>query len=529
MQFVNKTEWTPASVVAKNWGWRHATRKDFVLRNVNIDINPGEHVLLLGASGAGKSTFMAGLAGVLGDETEGMEEGSLLIGGVHARDARGKVGLVMQDPDSQIILERVGDDVAFGSENLGVDSEETWNRVKLSLKAVGLDNITQGSQGLRRSTQSLSGGQRQRLALAGVLAMHPGLLLLDEPTANLDPEGVQQVHDAVANILKKTGSTMIVVEHHIDVWLDLIDRVIVIGKNENNNDSNVGCVIADGKPEDVFEKYGDMLAKGGAWVPGRTVKSFAPKHCDGRINGEIDGKIKDTEESVALYTNDCSFGRTLPLAEHVNVAFRFGEVTALMGPNGAGKTTLALTLAGLLKPIAGSVCMMEKYVPKRRKNNLFTWKSQELLGRVGMVFQEPEHQFITSSVRDEVAVGPKKQGKSEKESYDIADSMLERMDLKRFALANPYTLSGGEKRRLSVATLLAAAPRVVIMDEPTFGQDFKTWTAMVKLIAQIRDSGSAVIVVTHDDELVKSLEARVIRVEYEKIVESAHNYSEGNE
>lgn len=172
----------------------------------------------------------------------------------------------MQDPDLQIILERVGDDVAFGSENLGVDSEETWNRVKLSLKAVGLDNITQGSQGLRRSTQSLSGGQRQRLALAGVLAMHPGLLLLDEPTANLDPEGVQQVHDAVANILKKTGSTMIVVEHHIDVWLDLIDRVIVIGKNENNNDSNVGCVIADGKPEDVFEKYGDMLAKGGAWV-----------------------------------------------------------------------------------------------------------------------------------------------------------------------------------------------------------------------------------------------------------------------
>lgn len=521
MQFVDKTEWTPASVVAQNWGWRHATRKDFVLRNVNIDIKPGEHVLLLGASGAGKSTFMAGLAGVLGDETEGMEEGSLLIGGVHARDARGQVGLVMQDPDSQIILERIGDDVAFGSENLGIATEETWNRVQLSLKAVGLDDITQGSQGLRRSTQSLSGGQRQRLALAGVLAMHPGLLLLDEPTANLDPEGVQQVHDAVANILQKTGSTMIVVEHHIDVWLDLIDRVIVVGKNEDNNSANAGCVIADGKPEEVFAKYGDMLAESGAWVPGRTVKSFAPQHCD--------SVMKDMEKSVALYTNDCSFGRTLPLAEHVNVAFRFGEVAALMGPNGAGKTTLALTLAGLLKPIDGCVCMMNKYVPKRRKNNLFTWKSQELLGRVGMVFQEPEHQFITSSVRDEVAVGPKKQGKSEKESYDIADSMLERMNLKRFALANPYTLSGGEKRRLSVATLLAAAPRVVIMDEPTFGQDFKTWTAMVELIAQIRDSGSVVIVVTHDDELVKSLDARVIRVEYEKITDSAHSYNERNE
>lgn len=529
MQLADNVAWAPASVVAQDWGWRHTTRKDFVLRHVNIDIKPGEHVLLLGASGAGKSTLMAGLAGVLGDETEGMAEGSLCVDGVEAKDARGRVGLVMQDPDSQIILERTGDDVAFGSENLGIPVEETWKRVRESLQAVGLDDITSGSEGLRRSTQCLSGGQRQRLALAGVLAMHPGLLLLDEPTANLDPEGVKQVHDAVANVLAKTGATMVVVEHHIDIWMDLIDRVIVIGKpsqhhaddtdDTGDTDANVGCVIADGDPKEVFAQFGDMLANGGAWVPGRTITSFAPKKeysCD------------DKSQDLALYTRDCSFGRTVPLAQHVNIGFRFGEVAALMGPNGAGKTTVALTLAGLLKPLEGSVCLAKDLVPEKRDNNLWTWKSRELLGRIGMVFQEPEHQFVTSCVRDEVALGPRKQGKSEQESYDIADAMLERMNLKRFALANPYTLSGGEKRRLSVASLLAAAPRVVIMDEPTFGQDFTTWTAMVELIAQIRDSGSAVIMVTHDDALVEALGARVIRVEHEKSVDPACEQSERN-
>lgn len=267
-------------------------------------------------------------------------------------------------------------------------------------------------------------------------------------------------------------------------------------------------MIADGKPEEVFAKYGNMLADGGAWVPGRKIKSFAPK------------KSHDNSSKLALYTDDCAFGRNKPLAEHVNIGFRFGEVSVLMGPNGAGKTTLALTLAGLLKPISGSVCLNEDLVPKGRKNNLFTWKSHELLGRVGMVFQEPEHQFITPFVRDEVAIGPKKQGKSKQEAYKIADEMLERMNLKRFALANPYTLSGGEKRRLSVASLLAAAPRVVIMDEPTFGQDFTTWTSMVELIAQIRDSGSAVVMVTHDDALVQALDARVIRVASEDSTEN---------
>lgn len=473
-------------VEARDWGWRHTTRKDFALRNVNLSIRPGERVLLLGASGAGKSTMMAGLAGVLGGDDEGEQEGELLVGGVDARRARGSAGLVMQDPDAQIILERVGDDAAFGCQNLGVPADETWRRVREALDLVGLQTLESD-----HSARHLSGGQRQRLALAGVLAMHPGLLLLDEPTANLDPDGVREVHDAVRHVVETTGQTLVVVEHHIDVWLDLIDRVIVLGRTDP--DSPTGGVIADGTPDEVFGTWGDLLASGGAWVPGRAIPDCRPTQPVG---------------DVVAWTEHLSFGRGDALGDDIDLAFREGEVTALMGPNGAGKTTFALTLAGLLTPLGGHVRMRDDCVPAGRANSPHRWRSRELPGRVGMVFQEPEHQFVTSRVRDEVAVGPKAVGKDDEQSYQIADRMLDRMSLGRFAAANPYTLSGGEKRRLSVASILAAAPKLLVMDEPTFGQDFTTWTEMVQLIAAVRDGGSAVVIVTHDEALVQALGAR---------------------
>lgn len=482
----------PAAVEASGWGWRHATRKDFALRAVDFTIRPGERVLLLGASGAGKSTMMAGLAGVLGGDEEGEQEGSLTIDGVDAREARGRVGLVLQDPDSQIILERLGDDAAFGCENLNVPREEIWQRVRESLDLVGLGGLE-----LSRSTRHLSGGQRQRLALAGVLAMKPGLLLLDEPTANLDPEGVVEVHDAVKKVIETTGQTMVVVEHHIDVWLDLVDRVIVLGRSDA--DSPAGAVIADGKPDEVFAQMGDVLAAGGAWVPGRAIPDYRP---DDETRGE-----------TVLSTENLSFGRGTALGTGINLDFHAGEVTALMGPNGAGKSTMALTLAGLLKPIDGKVLIADSLKPPHAGQEPINWKSKELLGRIGMVFQEPEHQFASNFVRDEVAIGPKSMGHSEDEAYQTADRMLDQMNLTRFAKANPYTLSGGEKRRLSVASMLAAAPKVLVMDEPTFGQDFSTWTEMVKLIAAIRDQGSCVIMVTHDEALVDALGARRVMFE----------------
>ena len=461
-----------------------------VVKDFNLEIADKEFIVFVGPSGCGKSTTLRMIAGL-----EEISGGDLLIDGKRMNDVPAKarnIAMVFQNYALYPHM-TVYDNMAFGLKMQKIAREVIDERVNWAAQILGLREY------LKRKPGALSGGQRQRLALAGVLAMHPGLLLLDEPTANLDPDGVKEVHDAVRHVLEQTHETLVVVEHHIDVWLDLVDRVIVLGKPEA--DSNVGGVIADGTPDEVFGHMGQVLADGGAWVPGRTIESHAPKP----------EQIRQPQD-VVLYTRDLSFGYDFPLGEHIDLEFHSGEVTALTGRNGVGKSTLGLTLAGLLKPIAGRVCMADDLVPPHRENNVITWKSRDLLGRIGMVFQEPEHQFAASTVRDEVAIGPKSMGKTDEETYSIADRLLERLNLSRFAKANPFTLSGGEKRRLSVASMLAAAPKVLVMDEPTFGQDFTTWTSMVQLIAGARDQGCAVIMITHDEPLIEALGARRILV-----------------
>ena len=191
-----------ASVRARGWGWRHSGRRARAVADLDLDVDAGERVLLLGASGAGKSTLLAALAGLLEDGESGDAEGELLVDGRAPRASRGRTGLLLQDPDAHTVLARCGDDVAFGCENIGVPRDETWRRVDAALAAVGLPVRRD------RPTAALSGGERQRLALAGVLAMGPGLLLLDEPTANLDPAGVVEVRDAVVAVQRRTGATL---------------------------------------------------------------------------------------------------------------------------------------------------------------------------------------------------------------------------------------------------------------------------------------------------------------------------------
>ncbi|WP_188782059.1 ABC transporter ATP-binding protein, partial [Sinomonas atrocyanea] len=246
----------PAGVSARGWGWRHAGRKAFAVKDLDLTIAPGERVLLLGASGAGKSTLLHALAGVLGAAEEGEELGVLTVDGVPAPHARGRAGLVLQDPDGQIAMARVGDEVAFGCENLAVPREEIWPRVHRALDDVGL------AVPLDHPTSSLSGGQKQRLALAGILAMEPGLVLLDEPTANLDPAGVEEVREAVRRSLDRTGATLVVVEHRVAVWAGLVDRVVVLDA--------AGGLLADGSPDAVLADA-DARRRPAAtrvWVPG---------------------------------------------------------------------------------------------------------------------------------------------------------------------------------------------------------------------------------------------------------------------
>lgn len=531
-----------ASLRFVDWGFRHASRRRFAVRGLNLDIPAGQRVLLLGASGIGKSTILEGCAGILGvdagespesravesrsartqttqtqttqtaqtrrveDSDGGVSEGRVLVDGVPVARARGRVGLVLQDPESQTVFHRVGDNTAFGPENLGIPREEIWRRVEDGLAQVGLSGIQ-----LHHSTAHLSGGQTQRLALAGVLSMKPGAILLDEPTANLDPDGVDQIVAAVGSVLESTHATMLLVEHRAQPWMDIIDRVVVLGVAGNGDDRET-VVVADGTPDKVFGNPTIDFDRLGIWVPRRY------RHDGGRIGvvhveGEPAYGAKEGTGDPLLVATGLSIGRSgRALAGNIDLAFRTGQITALVGANGAGKSTLSLTLAGLLKPVAGEVRACGDLARGVDDPHPLSWSSRELAARISYVFQNPEHQFARGTVLDEVMLGPLRTGMDEEAARARAEDLLARFNLGRYARANPYTLSGGEKRRLTVAAALAAAPRVLILDEPTFGQDRRTWMQIVRLIRGLRGDGVSVIVVTHDRELVSALDARVVEL-----------------
>lgn len=535
----------------ENWGYRHASRKAFAVRGLNLTIEAGQRVLLLGASGIGKSTILEGAAGLIGsdiilksdsnaknsnssshnvlveDEDGGVSEGAVFVDDVPVHKARGRVGLVLQDPESQAIFQRLGDNVAFGPENMNVPRKEIWNIVDESLKEVGLDGLQ-----LHRSTAHLSGGQMQRLALAGALAMKPSVLLLDEPTANLDPDGVEQIVSAVGKVLDDTHATMVLVEHHAQPWIDLIDRVIVLGLENSGNSGNSEdsknfvhdddiardesaktVIVADGTPDEVFNRKDLDFENLGIWLPDKYKDSKNSNIGRIHVEGEPDCDPSVGDGKVVLSTKNLAISHTdTPIAKNINLEFNSGQITALVGANGAGKSTLSLTLAGLIPSIEGEVVASEELCKDLDSSDPIKWKSTELAKRISYVFQNPEHQFACGTVLEEVMLGPIRTGMSEEDARAKAKELLERFRLGRYANANPYTLSGGEKRRLTVAASLAAAPRVLILDEPTFGQDRKTWMQIIKLIASLRADGVSVIVVTHDKELVDALGARLVEL-----------------
>lgn len=476
----------PAAVTAAGWGWCHAGRRSPAVTGLDLDIPAGQRVLLLGASGAGKSTLLRAAAGVLGDEEDGQAAGTLLVDGMPPAAARGRAGLVLQDPEAQVVLARVGDDVAFACENLSVPRDEIWRRVDAALEAVGLV--------LPRDhpTAQLSGGQKQRLALAGILAMRPGLVLLDEPTANLDPEGAIEVRDAV---LATTGeATLVVVEHRVGLWAAHMDRVVVLGPDG---------VLADGSPADVFARHGAALTAAGVWVPGAEPwRASRPRRTGA-----------DLLVARELAVGRRSAGTRMPrvAASGIDLTVTAGRMLAVTGPNGAGKSTLAMTLAGLRPPVAGDLAATDALRDGIGPTPA-SWRSRQLLTRIGMVFQDPEHQLLTGRVRDELAVGPRALGLSDAEIAARVGPLLERLGLTRLAAVNPFTLSGGEKRRLTVAAALVTRPQVLVLDEPTYGQDARTWRELADLVDEVRAAGTAVVTVTHDRDLVDALADDEVRL-----------------
>lgn len=444
----------------RGFSWAHAGSSRPALSGIDLHIDPGEHVLVCGDSGSGKSTLVAALAGVLGGDDEGTRHGEILL-----RDATGNseapghnipVGLVLQDPDSQVICARVGDDVAFGCENLGVERAELWQRVHRAVAMVGL-NLS-----LDHPTARLSGGQKQRLALAGVMAMGAGLILLDEPTANLDPQGSRDIVAAVAAVASETGATLVVVEHNYDYWVDILDRAIVLDQGE---------IVEDAAPEVVVAKR--------------------------RITGLCHAR-RLTGGDDAMWCKDLVTRFGPPR----NYRLPQAASTVVSGANGSGKTTWLMTMAGLLPARSGEIGLSDQ-VRGGLKGSPAQWTSRDLACRIGFVFQNPEHQFVARTVHEELRVSARVRG--EKPPEERIAELVERLRLGKLLAASPFALSGGEKRRLSVAAALVTAPSVVLLDEPTFGQDPTTFAELVCMLRELVDDGVTIASISHDPHFIAAL------------------------
>ncbi|WP_418968791.1 ATP-binding cassette domain-containing protein [Alloscardovia omnicolens] len=483
-----------SSVEISHWSYRYPLNDTWAVDDLSLSVAAGEKILLTGRSGWGKSTVLQGITGILGDVEDGGDvRGTISVDGVPAIQARGRVGLILQDPESQIVFARVIDNATFGAENLGVERDEIIRRAQLALHTVDVDP----AHGIEpaRLAQQLSGGQTQRLAVASIMAMQPDVIVCDEPTANLDPDGIERVISSIVQAAQSTGATLIVVDHNVEQWLPFMDRHVTLGEP-----------IA-------LEEYA------GLYAPAQ-LNSHGEKRSDALQQQNSYEADSDDEVLVnnrtALYTDNLCFGYANEQVSYpFTHSFDAGTITALTGVNGAGKTTLSLTLAGLLPALSGHVRVSDAVRGVISSAEPSQWSTSQLAQRIQYVFQNPEHQFVTNSVRDEMmsALRISHSDMDEAALNALAQERLEYYNLISQINHNPYSLSGGQKRRLTVACAIEAQPHILIVDEPTYGQDPQTWLALVRMFAQLRDSGTCIITVTHDRAFIDALGAREIVIE----------------
>jgi energy-coupling factor transport system ATP-binding protein len=452
-------------------------------------------LLVVGPSGSGKSTLAKAIAGLVPRDVPGEWQGSLRVGDLDVAsaapaEAAARVGILFQDPASQLVMDRAADDVAFGLENRAWPLEAMRTRVPTALGDVGL-----GGFGRRRGTR-LSGGEQQRLALAGVEAPTPAVLVLDEPTANLDPAGAAALFARLTELRAARRTTIVLVEHRADLAWPLADLVLALDAT--------GSPIALGTPAKLRSRSGKRLTREGIWLPGdgSTGKALPPPAGEPARSVPAPGPAAGLGSAlVELRHARYAYARGAdPAVRDVELEIRAGERAAIVGPNGSGKSTLLRLIGGLLRPSAGSV-RVGGADPRRLP--------APLLSRlVGMVFQDPELGFLADTVAEEIALG------LDPARASGAAGLLERlgMPLETFGERSPYRLSGGEQRRLSVATALARRPRILLLDEPTFGQDRHGWEALASILDELVEQGTAVLAATHDERFATRVGRRRLQM-----------------
>lgn len=467
-------------------------RSGLQFKDLSLSIQQGEKVLLLGPSGCGKSTLLQVMTGLIPNSIE-----------VPVRYDKITIpqrwGFVFQDPDTQFCMPYVDEELAFVLENLQVPTEQMPDMIKDYLQLVGLQ-----LDDPHTPIQALSQGMKQRLAIAGVLALKPDVLLLDEPTALLDPEGTEQVWETIKQVSR--DKTLVIVEHKIDQILDMIDRIVLFNA--------AGQIIADGPRDEVFATYRTEITNDGIWYPGvwddyvassdyprRDVVQEQKMSKDGTAQsvGSSDKPLIELHKFQAMRGKRC-----ITYVEEAAVGA--GEWITVMGHNGAGKSTL---LAALMQLIDTKGTYLVRGKPASELRNL----TDEL----AFVFQNPEFQFVTNRTRDEIAYTLQVAGADDRTITAKVDDMLQQFDLTEHQEQHPYQLSMGQKRRLSVASAVVMEQPILLLDEPTFGQDARNTFAILEKLEDWRRRGSTIIMITHDLNIVRYFATSVWHVHEGKV------------
>jgi energy-coupling factor transporter ATP-binding protein EcfA2 len=459
------------------------------LDRITLDVRQGECLLVTGPSGCGKSSLGRLLAGLIPHSIPARVEGCVEVDGRDVRqyslaELARTTTLVFQNPGAQLFHLRVEDELAFGPRNLGLDESQVQERVAWVLQATGLEPLRDARPA------DLSGGQKQKLAIAAALAMEPRVLILDEPTASLDIPGTRQVVETLQELRRRLDLTLVIFEHRLAEIAHLCDRAVIL---------DAGHIAADGPFEEVLENP-ENLSRFGLRRPSETAQLpwqqlLTP-----------DGHLHQGLTPILEFSGVSSGYNRRAVLQDVSLQLFPGEFTALVGENGSGKTTLALTVAGLLHPQKGSL----RFGGGRRPRPGLD---------IALLFQNPLDQLFNDNVEEEVAFAPRNHGRFDRSQHE---QTLSRTDLVKLRDRAPLTLSAGQQQRTALAACLSLAPALLILDEPTLGQDWRHLEEMMNFLQQLNSRGTTILLITHDYKLVHRYARRVILLEKGRIALDGH-------
>lgn len=492
-----------------------------VLRDVDCDFFEGRIHVIAGPSGSGKSTLMQVINGLIPHINEGRFEGSVIyrgkdITGVPVRDRSSEIGLVMQDPEGQFCTFTVEEELAFGLENHAVSPEEIGGRIRESLEFVGMQGYEE------RPLTDMSGGQKQKVAIASIVAMGPELLLLDEPTANLDPKSRDDVLSMIVRLARERGVTIIMVEHNLEAIMDEIDRLIIM--------DDKGHVAAEGERDEILEEIRKSRYDSIRHFLPRVLWNREPVRSiweDKASNADPSGNIIEIRDLHFAYPQKNGLFRKTygpEILKGIDLDIHRGDFLVIAGENGTGKTTLLNVLFRVYEQQRGSVRLDGEDLRKQKLKDVYS--------RMGLVFQNPELQFVTNQVDQELLYSFKQNREmSDREKEERVSAMLRQFHLDEYSKDSPYILSQGQKRRLSVATMLLTNQEILFLDEPTYGQDFENKRELMTDMLELNDRGVTIVFITHDDDLIKEYAQRVIYIEDGKVMldGTAQDYFERRE